>query len=231
MLRKSNVSRRNLRRRTYPFAVSMSTGYALDHLVIRGGVIEFVGPPGVGKSFLIKALKKDARRIRMPVGKSIDLELCLFREYLWQAKIADVPTRAKKERYRLRRDLLFCDPTRQQAFLLDEHLAQHHPEGMMSLLNQPIDGADDFFLRRLVVVMEDTPERIVDKIVQRHESGQRDFDFDKFSPEGLAAYLEQEMVSKRNPHHTLRGRGFHSVLLDASESVETNVARVLDYRP
>ena len=194
-----------------------------------GGVIEFTGPPGVGKSFLIRELAKLGSQKKLR-GNFSSIELNSFRKHLLQEKTNHMPHLEEKELQRLRRDQLFCQDAGNEALLLDEHLTQHQSREIVSALQNEVDGYEEFLAKRLVVILEDDPEVIMEKVRHRHENQNHIWDGHRNkSKQEIMDISQRVMESRQKMHDIIRQKGGNSLRLDALSGLEAMIQQIVEY--
>lgn len=194
-----------------------------------GGVIEFTGPPGVGKSFLIRELAKQGSHKKLRRNFS-SIELNSFRKHLLQEKINHMPHLEDKELQRLRRDQWFCQDAGNEALLLDENLTQHQSREIVSALQNEVDGYEEFLAKRLVVILEDDPEAIMEKVRHRHENANHIWDGHRNkSKQEIIDISQRIMESRQRMHEIICLKGGHSLRLNAQTGTETMIKIIMEY--
>lgn len=183
----------------------------------------------MGKSFLIRELAKLGSHKKLR-GNFSSIELNSFRKYLLQEKTNHMPHLEEKELKRLRRDQRLSQDAGNEAVLLDEHLAQHQSHEIVSALQSEVRGYEEFLAKRLVVIMEDDPEAIMEKVRYRHQKQNHIWSGHLNKSEREIIDISQRvMESRQRMHEIICQKGGHSLRLDARIGLEPMIKKIVEY--
>jgi len=163
---------------------------------------------------------------RWPLGR-----LDGFRCHLLAAKKQRMPVREGKEIARLSLDAYLSRNLQGKVVLFDEHILHHYPSEIIKSIALEVDGFDSFLESRLLVLVVDDPKNIAHKVALRQKrtgkvwvghQNRSDKEIVDFSKRAIAAGLEM--------HDLLVSRGFHSIVLNAQDDIDSLVERVVNYQ-
>lgn len=193
-------------------------------------IIELTGPPGVGKSYLFERLALGSANIKVNPRGFSRIALDDFRRYLHNEKSQRSFDQKNKIMSRLAVDAYLCSLDIGKAFLFDEHVVHSFRAEIGTATRLEIPGVDSFFKQRLVVVIEDDPKNVAEKVVLRHKTrGHLWIGHQKKSENEIVAYSEDNMRRGRRLFELLVSKGFDCIVLNAQDGVDHMIDRILSY--
>lgn len=221
------------------FKIKPSFSYEFNKKLI----VEFVGPPGVGKSYLYNNLNldsiefitidsfrklKDNQMIKDSKIERIYDEICKYRfETVTNQEISF------KDKFRgiywnykvILDDQFLLESSRNYKIILEEGLLHNFYD---YFLKNDID--DYFFKNRVIIFCEATPEIMVDRILDRYRKTDRIIAHHKDQPKDKLLGIVQNEIKKYNEFKDILIEKKICILsINTSENIENNINKIVRF--